>query len=91
MSQTALHSHVVGFVGGTGPATGAQQHLPWYGLACRGSLPPNGSPRVLANPKLGNQTPKLSSHLLEVVFGGHWEVHAIDSEDNRRQGLGTVA
>ena len=34
MSQTALHSHMVGFVGGTGPATGAQQHLQWCGLAC---------------------------------------------------------
>ena len=88
--QTALYSHVVGFVGGAGPATGAQQHQPWCGLACRGPLPPNSSPRVLANPRFGNQPPKLPPHLLEVVFRGHWEVHAIDSEDNRRQGLGTV-
>ena len=27
MSQTALSSHVIGFVGGAGPATGTQQHL----------------------------------------------------------------
>ena len=27
MSQTALSFHVVGFVGGAGPATGTQQHL----------------------------------------------------------------
>ena len=38
MSQTALHSQVVCFVGGTGPATGAQQHLQWFDLACRGRI-----------------------------------------------------
>ena len=54
MSQTALLSQVVGFVGGTGPATGAQQHLQWFDLACRGRPLPTSSPRVLASPRFEN-------------------------------------
>ena len=54
MPQTALLSQVVGFVGGTGPATGAQQHLQWFDLACRGRPLPTSSPRVLASPRFEN-------------------------------------
>ena len=55
MSQTAHYSQVVGFVGGTGPVTGAQQHLQWCDLACRGRPPPSSSPRVPASPRSENQ------------------------------------
>jgi len=54
MSQTALHSQVVGFVGSTGPATGAQQYLQWFDLACRGRPLPTSSPRVPASPRFEN-------------------------------------
>ena len=50
MSQTALHSQVVGFVGGTG----AQQHLQRFDLACRGHPLPTSSPRVPASPRFEN-------------------------------------
>ena len=55
MSQTAHYSQVAGFVGGSGPATGAQQRLQWCVLACRGRPPPSSRPRVPASPRSENQ------------------------------------
>ena len=80
MSQTALHSQVVGFVGGTG----AQQHLQRFDLACRGHPLPTSSPRVPASPRFENQPPGLAPHRHDVVFRVHWVVNAIDGENDRR-------
>ena len=52
MSQTAHYSQVVGFVGGTGPASGAQQHLQWCDLACRGCPLPAAAQGFLQVPDL---------------------------------------
>ena len=85
MSQTALHSHMVGFVGGTGPATGAQQHLQWCDQACRGHPPPSSSPRVSCKSQFESQPPALPPHLLDVVMRGHSVDDAIDGEEEHRQ------
>ena len=87
ISQTVLHSQVVDFVGGAGPATGAQQHLQWCSLACRGCPLPSSSPRVPANPNLENQPSGVAAHLDDVGLRGQWIVDAIDVEDDRRQGV----
>ena len=70
---------MVGFVGGTGPATGAPQHLQWCGLACRGRPPASRSPRVPEIP------PGLAPHLSDVGFRGHWVGVTVDGEDDSRQ------
>ena len=87
MCQTVLYSHVVGFVGGTGPATGAQQHLQWCDFACRGRPPPSSSPkRVPASPRFASQPTGLAPHLPNIDLRGHRVVSAVDREDERRQG-----
>ena len=90
MSQTVLYSQVTDFVGGAGPATGAQQHLQWCGLACRGCPPPSSSPKVSANPNLENQPSGMAPHLDDVGLRAQWIVDAIDVEDDRRQGLDSI-
>ena len=90
ISQTVLHSQVVDFVGGAGPATGAQQHLQWCSLACRGCPLPSNSPRVPVNPNLENQPSWVAAHLDDVGLRGHWIVDVIDVEDDRRQGVDCI-
>ena len=69
MSPTVHYVQVDDFVGGSGQTTGAQQHLQWRGLACRGCPPPSSSPGVPASSTSENQPPGLAPHLLDVSTG----------------------
>ena len=90
MSQTIHYAQVDDFVGGSGPTTGAQQHLQWCGLACGGHPPPSSSPRVPASSTSENQPPGLAPHLLHVSLSRHRVVNPIDGEDDRRQRRGEI-
>lgn len=83
--QTVLYTQGVGFVGGSDPDTGTQQHLQWGDLACRGTPPPSSSPRVPASLRFENQPSGLAPHLLDVGLSGYRVVDAIDGEGERRQ------
>lgn len=83
--QTVLYTQVVGFVGGSDPDTGAQQHLQQGDLACRGTPPPSSSPRVPASPRFEKQPSGLALHLLNVGLSGYKVVNAIDGEGERKQ------
>lgn len=83
--QTVLYTQVVGFVGGSDPDTGAQQHLQQGDLACRGTPPPSSSPRVPASPRFEKQPSGLAPPLLNVGLSGYKVVNAIDGEGERKQ------
>ena len=84
--QTVLYTQVVGFVGGSDPDTGAQQHLQQGDLACWGTPPPSSSPRVPASPRFEKQPSGLAPHLLNVGLSGYKVANAIDGECERKQG-----
>ena len=86
VSHTALTSQMIGFVGGTGPATGpAASAMRWHGLqrAPFSQKHPKGSCKL----QFENQPSVLSSHLEDVGSTWHWVVDAVNGEDNRRQGI----
>ena len=89
MSQTVQYAQVDDFVGGSGPTTGAQQHLQRCGLACRGHPPPSSRPRLPASSTSENP-PGLAPHLLHVSLSRHRVVNPIDGEDDRRQRSGEI-
>ena len=84
MSQTALYSQVVSFVGGSGQPQGSASAIVIDGVQRAASSPqqPKGSCKILFE----NHPSGLSPHLMDVGSSWHWVFDAIDSEDNKGQG-----
>ena len=86
VSHTALYSQVIGFVVGTGPATGLSS-------ICNGlSWPPEGAllpaaAQEFCKLQFENQTSVFSPYLEDVGSSWHWVVDTIDGEDNRGKGI----
>ena len=88
MSHTALTSQVIGFVGGTGPATGLSSICNGLTWPPEGACIPAAAQGFLScKLQLENQPSVLSPHLDDVGSTWHCVVDAVDGEDNRGQGI----
>ena len=77
---------VIGFVGGTGPATGLSSICNGVTWPPEGTLLPAAA-QGFCKLQFENQPSVFSPHLEDVGLSWHWVVDAIDGEDNRGQSI----
>ena len=70
------------------PQSSAASSMVWLDL--QGAPSSRQQPKVSSNCQIWEPAPGMNPHLLDVVFRGHWEVSAMDGEDNRRQVRGII-